>query len=173
MAFATRAAEKLRQQGLVAEALQVFVQTNRFRTDEPQYANAATCERAPPTNDTFDLIAAATAVARRLWRNGFRYAKAGVILSGLTPQDRVQLFLLDARGACSAKLMAAMDAVNTKMGRGTLAPASVAVDRGGWRMKQDKRSPRYTTCLDELPVVRACPWVPPGHLRLRRATVNG
>ena len=78
-----------------------------------------------------------------------------MILSGLTPQDRVQLSLLDARGARSAKLMAAMDAVNTKMGRGTLTPASVAGDRGGWRMKQDKRSPRYTTCLDELPVVRA------------------
>lgn len=85
-AFTTRAAEKLRQQSLVAEALQVFIQTHRFRTDEPQYANAATCELAPPTNDTFDLIAAATALARRLWRNGFRYAKAGVILSGLTPQ---------------------------------------------------------------------------------------
>ncbi|MBP2232458.1 DNA polymerase V [Azospirillum agricola] len=154
--YASRAAEKLRGQGahgLAAESLQVFMHTSPFRSG-PSYANAATVELQPPTNDSFALIAAATAAAKRIWREGFQFSKAGVVLSGLVPVERVQPDLLQAadrqRGS---RLMAAMDAVNARMGRDTLR--SAATMGRAWRMRQESRSPSYTTRLTDVPVVRA------------------
>ncbi|GAA4252384.1 hypothetical protein [Azospirillum formosense] len=76
-AYATRAGEKLRAEGLAAEALQVFMHTSPFRPG-PAYSNAATVELRPATDDTFALIAAATSDARRIWRDGFAMSGAGV-----------------------------------------------------------------------------------------------
>lgn len=152
-AYATRAGEKLRAEGLAAEALQVFMHTSPFRPG-PAYSNAATVELRPATDDTFALIAAATAGARRIWRDEFAMSKAGVILSGLVPVSKVQPDLLAAADrARGARLMAAMDAINSRMGRDTLVPAAT-IGRA-WRMRQDSRSPSYTTELDDVPVVRA------------------
>lgn len=158
-AYATRAAEKLRGQGacgLAAESIQVFMHTSPFRAG-PSYSNAATVELQPPTNDTFALIAAATAAARHIWRGGFAFSKAGVILSGLVPVEKVQPDLLQAGDrARGVRLMAAMDAVNARMGRDALKPAAIGLSAGaGWRLRQENRSPRYTTHFDEVPVVRA------------------
>jgi hypothetical protein len=78
-----------------------------------------------------------------IWRDGFPFSKAGVVLSGLTPVDRVQADLLGlADQRRSARLMAAVDAVNTTLGR-------------GGRMRQNNRSPAYTTRLSDAPVIRA------------------
>jgi DNA polymerase V len=152
-AHAARAAEKLRAEGLAAEALQVFIHTSRFRPG-PSYANSLTVELRPPSSDSFVLIAAATGAARRVWRDGYAFAKAGVILTGLVPVERVQPDLLGlADRERSARLMAALDAVNAAQGRDTLV--SAATLGRGWRMRQDNRSPAYTTRLADLPVVRA------------------
>jgi Nucleotidyltransferase/DNA polymerase involved in DNA repair len=152
-AYATRATEKLRTEGLAAEALQVFLHTSPFRPG-PSYSNACTVELRPATDDTFAMIAVATAAARHIWRDGFAYSKAGVILSGLVPIAKVQPDLLNATDrARGARLMAAMDAINRTMGRDTLVPAAT-VGRA-WRMRQDNRSPSYTTELADVPVVRA------------------
>ena len=86
-AYATRAGEKLRRHGLVASAMQVFVMTNRFAKTDPQYVNQITFG-IEPTADTFALIASATRAARHLWRDGYRYAKAGVVLLDLAPSSR-------------------------------------------------------------------------------------
>lgn len=158
-AYATRAAEKLRGQGrngLAAESIQVFMHTSPFRAG-PAYSNTATVELQPPTNDTFALITAATGAARHIWREGFAFSKAGVILTGLVQVERVQPDLLQAGDrARGARLMAAMDAVNARMGRDTLKPAATGLSAGaGWRLKQEARSPRYTTQFDEVPIVRA------------------
>lgn len=152
-AYATRAAEKLRKEGLAAECIQVFMHTSQFRPG-PAYSNAVTVELQPPTDDTFALMAAATAGARRIWRDGYAMSKAGVILSGLVPVGKVQPDLLQAadrqRGA---RLMAALDAVNQRMGRDTLVPAGTM--GRAWRMRQESRSPSYTTKLADVPLVRA------------------
>ena len=68
--------------GLVASAMQVFMHTNKFKPDEPFYANHATVQ-LEATADTFQLVACAIRTAQRLWRDGYRYAKAGVILLDL------------------------------------------------------------------------------------------
>lgn len=154
VAYATRAGEKLRATGLCAGHMQVFAHTSPFQNG-PSYSGAASSEISPQADDTFVLIQLAATLLRRLWRNGFRYSKAGVMLSNLVPQEKVQPTLLDTLDReRSARLMAAMDAVNTRMGRGTLAPATAIAGRG-WRMRQESRSPSYTTCLADLPVVRA------------------
>lgn len=154
VAYATRAGEKLRAAGLCAGHMQVFAHTSPFRGDPP-YSGAASSEISPQADDTFVLVHHATALLKRLWRDGFRYSKAGIMLADLVPAGEVQPTLLDALDReRSRRLMEAMDAVNARMGRGTLAPATVMAGKG-WRMRQESCSPHYTTRLDDIPVVKA------------------
>ena len=91
----------------------------------------------------------------RIFRPGFRYKKVGVLLSAIEPAAKAQLSLLpDPVGPQGRKLMATLDAVNAKWGRDTLFSAAAGVERP-WRMRQAKRSPRYTTCWEELAVAKA------------------
>jgi DNA polymerase V len=91
--------------------------TSPFRSG-PSYGNAATVELRPQSNDAFEILHYAVDAARRIWRDGYSYSKAGVILTGLVPADRVQPSLLDAADrARGARLMAAMDAINDESNR--------------------------------------------------------
>jgi DNA polymerase V len=151
--YATRAGEKLRSAGLVAAHLQVFAHTSTFRGDRA-YSGSSSCEMRPQTSDTMVLIAHAAFLAARIWRDGYRFAKAGILLGGLVPLDRVQPCLLESRDReRSARLMHAMGTINRQMGRGMVVPASTRTTRGR-QMKQDSRSSRYTTNLAEIPVVK-------------------
>lgn len=152
-AYAARAGEKLRRHGLQAAAMQVFMHTNRFNND-PSYANQATVA-IEPTADSLALIATATRAAGAMWRDGYRYQKAGIILldlyqpAGLPVAD---LFAsLDPEK--SKALMAALDAVNGRFGRNTLRPGAVAATPS-WGMRRGNLSPCYTTREADLLRVR-------------------
>lgn len=107
------------------------------------------------SNDTFDLIRVAQSGARKIFRAGHRYAKAGIIMNDLVPARSQQRPLFDARDRDqSDRLMTALDAVNTKFGRGALVPASSGIKRE-WQTKFDRQSPRYTTNIKELPIAMA------------------
>ena len=156
-----RAAEKLRREGLAAGVIHVFAHTNAFQPETPQYHGAATLALPRPTQDTRRLAALAEAGLRRLYRSGFRYKKAGVMLLELGPPDAAQgeLFTASARAADtprSRRLMATLDAVNRRLGRGALFLAGQGVRQTPrpWRLRRALRSPRYTTAWDELPKVR-------------------
>jgi DNA polymerase V len=167
--FASRAAERLRQQGSVAGAIGIFFTTSAFRTNDRQHSVNVTVPLGRPTADTAVLMRAAEMAVRTQFRSGIRYAKAGAILSDLQAvgheQGELDLFsvpdgptmpVADPR----SKLMAAMDALNNRYGRdsvrlGSTAVASSGVEVAVWATKQERRSPRYTTRWDELPVVRA------------------
>jgi len=150
---AVRAGEKLRRNGRAAPHIQVFYFTSRHR-NAPQRSVAGIEHFPVATNDSMALAAAAGRVARRLWADGFIYAKAGVMLEGLIdPQDAVP-DLWHTPDPRRAELMRAMDAVNARYGRNMLAPAGVTYQRP-WSLKQDLRSPRWTTRLDEVPAVVA------------------
>lgn len=152
--YATRAGEKLRRHGLVAAAMQVFVMTNRFAKTDPQYVNQITFD-IEPTADTFALIASATRGVRQLWREGYRYAKAGVVLLDLAPASQQPMDLLPSCDPVhSAALMRVLDAVNSRYGRGALRPGAVTA-KPHWGMRRANISPRYTTCIDEILHVRA------------------
>ncbi|MDI4635837.1 Y-family DNA polymerase [Pelomonas sp. V22] len=166
--FASRAAEKLRGQESAAGALMVFIRTSPFRAQDAQYSSSVTVPLARPTGDSNLLVASAVRGLRAIYREGFRYAKAGVMLVDLQPQELAQ-GELDLFGGHMVgeepkreardrtKLMAAMDAVNQRYGRGSLlvGSAGLAADRRAWSMKQDRRTPRYTTCWEEMPIARA------------------
>ena len=147
--YMTRAAEKLRKHGLVASAMQVFMHTNKFKPNEPSYANQATIT-LEPTADTFQLVSCATRTGRRLWRDGFRFAKAGVILLDLGARQATGNQLLPSMDyEKSAALMQAMDKINRRHGRSTLQPANLGASPR-WGMRRQKLSPNFTTCFEEM-----------------------
>ena len=161
-AHATRAAEKLRQHGLVAGTLTVFFHTNRHRPDRPQCSVSRTARLTPMTADSLDLVAAARRGAEAAWPKGeprgaapsrFGFTKAGVLLDDLLPEADRPRTLFDAPRAGSAALMHAMDAVNARFGKRTLTLASEGLSRS-WALRADHRSPRYTTRISDLPRVR-------------------
>jgi len=156
-AHATRAAEKLRNHGLVAGTLTVFFHTTPHRLDRPQYSGSRSTRLMPMSSDTFDLIAAARRCAQAAWpkepRREYGFTKAGVLLDDLVKFEDRPSTLFDAAKPKSAALMAALDHVNDRFGKKTVVLASEGMKRP-WQLRSDHRSPRYTTRLAELPVVR-------------------
>ena len=152
--YIARAAEKLRQQSSVSAAVYVFVQTNRFKTDEPQYSCGVTVPLVDTSDDTMVLTRAAFQGLAAIYRQGFRYKKTGVMLTLLSDKAGRQETLFDDPTSRdkSTRLMAVMDAVNREFGRDTLSSGASGVTQR-WAMRSENRSPRYTTRWDELPVV--------------------
>lgn len=149
--FATRAAEKLREQGQGTRHLTVFMHTNRFN-DDPRYSASASVCFYEAIDDAPTLISAAKRIARQIWREGYRYAKAGVILNDLVSVEASAPVLFSNKNTRTSQLMTAMDEVNRRMGRGTIFPAAAGIGRA-WRLKAEHHSARYTTRWDELPQV--------------------
>ena len=149
------ASEKLRAQQSVAGAVLVFVKTNRFKAHAPQYSASLLVPLVHPSDDTCAITAAALHGLQRIYREGFAYHKAGVMLMQLTQKQNHQSTLFDDGTARvrSAKLMQAMDAVNATWGRGTLRIGSMgtAATTRHWAMRSGNRSARYTTHWGELP----------------------
>lgn len=153
--FAFRVGEKLRRNGVAAPRLAVFMHTNPFATSETPHSASGSVGLVQPTNDSLELAAAARQVAARIWRAGPRYTKAGVICDGLVSVDVLQLSALAGRPVeVSERLMAAVDAVNGRFGRGSVFVASAGVRRAA-AQKAEWRSPRYLSRVGELPIARA------------------
>lgn len=152
--YMTRAAEKLREERLAAGALTVYLTTNPFN-DSPQYSNAATVELPVATDASAELIRQALDLLPRLWRDGYRYKKAGVLLTALVPADEVQTGLFDQEDRTKVRrLSATLDRLNAKLGADTLRFGATG-QRQGWRTKFAHRSPAYTTNWRDLPLVHA------------------
>jgi DNA polymerase V len=151
--YTTRAAEKVRRHNMAAGVMTVFLMTNRF-TEEPQYSQSVTMPLPVATQDTAELIRYALRGLEHVFREGYRYQKAGVILTALVPAHQVQTHLFDQHDRERSKqLMAAIDAINREWGSGTIRYAAVGL-KPGWLMRCARRSPRYTTRWEELAVVR-------------------
>lgn len=151
-AYAARAGEKLRAERLEARHLAVFLHTNPHGGDP--WHSGSRAARIEPTSDTRTLISEAVRLLAPLWRDGFRYAKAGVILNDLVPAgEQARLFATRSPEA-SAKTMAVMDAINARHGRGTLQVASTGISRN-WATRAQRLSPCYTTRLEDILVVQA------------------
>lgn len=152
---AQRAAEKLREEGLVAGRLQVFITTKSFG-DPPHYANAASGPLRPATHHTPVLLREARRQLRTIYRKGPAYKKAGITLQDLRPETPRQGHLFDDPEPEDAALMTAIDHLNRRMGRETVHFAAAGLrDHREWAMKREMRSPRYTTHWNELPVAQA------------------
>ena len=156
LAFAERTAEKIRASQQVAGALQVFLSTDRFDKHSPQYSAAATSRFLVPTSDARDVVKAAQQAFAKIWRDGFAYRKAGVLLLDLAASDAQHGSLFEAPQGHNDALMLAVDAINQRHGRGAigfgLAPKS---KEARWEMKQNMLSPHYTTRWSELAIAHA------------------
>jgi DNA polymerase V len=158
--YATRAAFKLRRQATHAGQVLVFIHTNPFRRSERQYARSAVVPLRRPTAESGAIAGAALQGLRAIWQAGFRIHKAGVILLDLQDATIHQEELAlddDVPARPGQRLMAAMDRLNDRYGRGTvqIASAGVGGDARSWTMKQEWRTPQYTTRWEDLPVARA------------------
>ncbi|MHC4110149.1 MAG: Y-family DNA polymerase [Planctomycetota bacterium] len=148
--YCSRGGEKLRQHGLAAGLMTVYVTTSRFIKNK--YFNSHTIDFPIATSDTMELVEGALLCIGRLYRRGFLFKKAGIVLSGLVSENRIQGNLFDnVDRAKSRRLMQVIDAVNTRLN----CPLRWAAEGLGqpWKVKFNRRSYRYTTRWDELPPV--------------------
>lgn len=154
--YATRAGEKLRRQNLVAGSLFVFIRTNPFQKDALPYSCGAHFSLRQSTADSRELVSCALQGLEQIYRPGFSYRKAGIGLSNLSSRAHRQqgLFTDPAHAERAHLLMRTLDQVNGRFGRGTLKLLSEGIDQP-WMVKAERKTPRYTTCLGELPLVHA------------------
>jgi len=152
-AYVIRAAARLRKQHSMATSIHIFIMTNRFK-DEPQYTNSCCILLSEPTAFTPELIAYAHALLKTIFKEGYRYKKAGVMLAGLIPENMVSPQLFSHRDrAKEQSLMTALDAVNTKFGTGMLTYAGAGIDQP-WGMRRGKISNRFTTSWNDIPIIK-------------------
>jgi DNA polymerase V len=140
-----RAAEKMRRQQLATTGVVVFLHTNRFRPDLPQYSPSRLIRLPVASADTARILQASLRALGDIYRPGFRYVKAGVLFPELVPEASVQGDLwTEADAPARKELMAAMDALNHRFGRGTLAFGGSAKE-AAWHLRRDHASAPYTT----------------------------
>ncbi len=152
--YAGIAAGKLRQQRSVASCLQVFINTDPFKKEQACYFGHHNVTLSGQTANTAQLTQAALHCLKKIYRSGYRYKKAGIILGGLTDRSHRQPSLFDPAADQQAGLMRVMDQINRRMGHYTLQYGAAGFKKD-WRNRQDLLSPAYTTCWQELPVVGA------------------
>ncbi|WP_074759346.1 DUF4113 domain-containing protein [Pseudomonas abietaniphila] len=153
--YTQRAAEKLRAQNSLCKKIRVSIRTGMFNPEEAKYANGALVELPYPTNDVRLMTKAATEAVNRLFRPGFKYSKAEVLLMDLRqPGEFTEDLFAHSQPAMADTLMGVLDEINDRWGRGTLRVASVPKDPG-WAMRRDLMSQSFTTRLDQLWTVRA------------------
>ena len=156
--FTVRAAERLRREKLTAGGIEVYIRTSRHVNREDFYAAADQIPFLKASSDTGAMLDAAHRILNRIFKQGPAYAKAGVMLFDLAPRSRRQSSLFDDGKADARRedLMAAVDGINRRFGRGALRFGSEgpADGQADWHMRQERRSPGMTTKWDELPKAR-------------------
>lgn len=143
--FAARATEKLRAQSSIAGMISVGIHTNPFSKDPP-YHKVMSHALPAPTDDTLQLATTAVWLLRQIYRDGFKYQKAEIMLSNIMPAGLQQndMFGFQQEDTRSPRLMAVLDKINATMGRDTMFLASQGTNRK-WKMRQSNLSPCYTT----------------------------
>lgn len=148
--FLTRACEKMRKHELAAQAITVFISTDRFRPIPAPYSNTATYSANYPTDSNQEIQEWAIKTLEKIYKPYYQYRKAGIILSGLVPSKNLTKRMFDdERFQQQHKLMKAVDEINKKFGKDTVRFANVKTE-GSWKMKQTRKSPSYTTKWDQL-----------------------
>lgn len=153
--FSVRACEKLRRRDLVAAGVGIFLGSDSFRPELPQHHPSRAITMSASTSDTSLVLGCVRKLFAGLPREGIQYKKAGVMLMDLARPEALQQDLFNAAAVGDDKLMAALDSINAKFGRGTAGfGASGWQEKPKWGMRQQMLSPRYTTSVYELPRVK-------------------
>ena len=148
--YAALCARKLRAQKSCCNEIQVFVNTNVFKTEDRQYHHSIEIKLDMPVNDTPTLISNALKGFRKIFKAGYRYHKVGIILMGLVPDSCIQSSLFNTEDtARKKKLMGVMDKINLQQGRDTVRIACQGFERT-YMLRANFLSPRYTTKFSEI-----------------------
>lgn len=151
--FAARCGEKLRKQKSCANLLHLFLFTNPHRENDPQYFGSKVLQFPVATNSGFDLVAMALRALDLLFKEGYRYKKAGIMVSGIVPENNVQTALFDLQEPKRLKdhrVFQTVDALNRKLGRDKIR---IATQGNNPSTHQAFRSPCYTTRWEDLLVI--------------------
>lgn len=151
--FAASCAEKLRQQNSCCNSLMVFIHSNGHRKDLPQYNRNIVIKLPFATNSSIELSKFATQALKQIFKEGYHYKKAGVIVQDFSSEKMTQATLFESRDERHIPLMKALDTLNTTFGQQKIRLASQDAKRI-WKMKQEKLSPRYTTDLKDIITIR-------------------
>ena len=148
--YVSKASRKMRKQNLSAEAVTVFINTNRFDKNSPQYSNSVSIALAQKTNSTLELNRTTRRLLKRIYLKDFKYKKVGVILNGLSPEASLSKNLFEEQDIIKHKrLMKALDIVTERFGRNKIAFGKEISTRG-WKMKCERLSGKFTTSLEEI-----------------------
>ncbi|UXL41040.1 translesion error-prone DNA polymerase V subunit UmuC (plasmid) [Pseudomonas fragi] len=148
--YMMRASEKLRAQHSLCKKIRVSIRTGMFNPTEAQYANGVVVDLPYPTDDVRLLTKTATEAVERVFRPGYRYSKAEVMLLNLCqPGEYTDDLFASTQPTDSTKVMSVLDEINNRWGRGTLRVASVP-SSPEWAMRRSLMSQSYTTKLDQL-----------------------
>lgn len=154
--FASSCANKLRGQRSVAKSVTVFIGSNTFREDLPQYGNSATCTFLTPTADTLEITKAAIQALESIYKPGIMYKRSGVLVSDIYEESPIQLNLFDPieNRKDRAALMKAIDAINQKFGVKTIQLVVEGQKQEPWKTRCDFRTPNYLTDINEIMIVK-------------------
>ncbi len=151
--FAVSCAAKLRSQNSCCNAMMIFLRTNFHREDHQQYNNSIVVKLPFATNSSIELAQFAEAGLKKIFKEGYKYKKAGVVVLDFTPQDEVEQHLFENSNPKHVAAMQALDKINASLGKNNVKLASQDPKKT-WKMKQEKLSPRYTTNIDEIITIR-------------------
>jgi DNA polymerase V len=152
--YCLNASEKIRSESLVAKAITVFVRTSPFQRNFRYYSNTKTIDFPIATNNSIEVVKAAVSILETVFKNGYQYQKAGVMLTGLRNDDGRKNLFSSEKDEKINSLMRSIDSTNYRYGRSTLSLASAGVQKK-WNMKREYSSKIDTSDFYSLPKIKA------------------
>jgi DNA polymerase V len=152
--YCLNASEKIRSESLVAKAITVFVRTSPFQRNLGYYSNAKTIDFPIATNNSIETVKTAVSILEKIFKNGYQYQKAGVMLTGLHNDDDGKNLFSSEKDKKIGSLMKSIDNTNYRYGRSTLSLASAGVHKK-WNMKREYSSKIDTADFYSLPKIKA------------------
>ena len=146
--------DRLRSENLVAKALTVFVRTSPFQRNFGYYSNSKTIDFPIATNNSIETVKTAITILESIYKNGYRYQKAGVMFSGLSDENSKENLFASEKDEKINKLMRSIDKTNFRFGRRTLSIASAGI-RKKWFMKREHSSKIDTADFYCIPTIKA------------------
>lgn len=151
--FAVSCAEKLRKQNSCCNSIMVFIRTNRHRENLPQYSRNIVVKLPFPTNSSIELTQFAMQALRCIYKQGYAYKKAGVVVQDFSQENGLQQNLFENRNEKHIPLMEVIDKMNAQFGQQKIRLAAQDTQRV-WKMKQERLSPRYTTRISDIITIK-------------------
>ena len=152
--YSLNASEKIRSESLVAKSITIFIRTSPFQNRYGFYSNSKTIDLPMATNSSIEIVKAAVSVLETIFKNGYRYQKAGVMLSHLSDSNNGKNLFSSEKDEKINSLMRSIDNTNHKYGRSTLSVASAGVHKK-WNMRRQYSSKIDTADFYCLPTIRA------------------